>query len=240
MFTAIIADDEPLLRANLRKQLFQLWSELHIIGEATHGQEALQLIRETSPHIAFLDIQMPALSGLEVAAQVQCHVVFITAFDEYALQAFDKAAIDYLLKPVELQRLQQTIQRLKQRLLNPPVDLSMLINSLNNKKNYLQWIKVPQGEDIFLLSVDEIDYFQAGDKYTSLFTLNKEWVVRTPLKEFEEQLNPEYFWRIHRSTIVRVAAISKISRHFGGNLSLQLYHHAVILLVSRAYTYLFR
>lgn len=225
----------------MRQQLARLWSTLNIIAETSNGLETLEVAQAVQPDIVFLDIRMPALSGIEVARQLKCHIVFITAYDEYAIQAFEHAAIDYLLKPVETERLQQTVARLQQRLTQPPFELSQYLQHFYQEKPiYLQWFKVQQGEEIYLLSVDEVDYLHAQDKYTSLFTLHKEWLLRTPLKTLEEQLDPQKFWRIHRSTLVRVAAIAKITRHFNGKLSLFVLNHDEPLIVSRAYAEQFR
>ena len=245
--SAIIADDEAPLRAYLKQQLAELWPELMVSGEASDGPQALALIQKTQPDVAFLDIRMPGASGLEVAAQLNhpCHVVFITAYDEYAVQAFDAAAADYLLKPVDLARLSQTVERLQQRLENNnPMDLTTLIQQLSTSiqttPDYLQWLQVARQDDVYIVAIDEVDYFQAADKYTAVVTVNQEWLIKTSLKDLETSLDPNLFWRIHRGTIVRVGAIARVSRDFRGRYQLVLHKHSENLTVSRAYNYHFR
>jgi len=247
MTTAIIADDEAPLRNYLKKQLATLWPSLEISGEAINGPQALELLQTKQPDIAFLDIQMPGLTGLEVAAQrdTACRVVFITAYDQYAIQAFENAAIDYLLKPVTEERLQKTIDRLQQHTANQTaVDFEALLTQLTKAQqptvSYLQWLKVAHRNEIYLLPVDEVDYFQAADKYTAVVTAEREWLVKTPIKELEAALNPNEFWRIHRSTIVRVGAIARVSKDFQGRYLLQLHNRKETLKVSRAYAHRFK
>ncbi|RKZ42335.1 MAG: DNA-binding response regulator [Gammaproteobacteria bacterium] len=247
MTTAIIADDEAPLRNHLRKQLANLWSTLQICGEAINGPQALELIQSKQPDIAFLDIQMPGMTGLEVVAHCNgaCRVVFITAYDQYAVQAFENAAVDYLLKPVTQERLQKTVTRLQQQLGEKQVDFDTLLLQLTKSQqstvSYLQWLKVGYLNEIQMLPVNEVSYFQAGNKYTSVITPEKEWLIKTSIKELETSLHPNYFWRIHRSTIVRVGAIARVSRSFQGRYSLELYEHKKKeLTVSRAYVYRFK
>ena len=243
--TAIIVDDEPHLCVLLKRQLASCWPELLISAEAHNAAEALQLLDDLQPDVAFLDIRMPGMSGLELASRIgtSCHIVFVTAYDQYAVQAFENAAVDYLLKPVSGERLSTTVARLQAHLSHNPPDLSPLIAQLTEqirpKKQYLQWLQVSQHNDIELVPVDEVDYFQASDKYTLVINRKSERVIRTPLKELEDELDPERFWRIHRNAIVRVAAIARVTRDFGG-LTLQLHHHEKTLPVGRSYTHLFR
>jgi DNA-binding LytR/AlgR family response regulator len=243
--TAILVDDEPNLCALLKRQLTASWPELIIAAEAHNAADALSMIDALQPEIAFLDIRMPGMSGLELATRVgtACHVVFVTAYDQYAVQAFENAAVDYLLKPVSEERLRTTVARLQGRLCQSPPDLSPLIAQLTEqirpKKQYLQWLQVSQHNDIELVPVDEVDYFQASDKYTLVVNRKSERVIRTSLKELEDELDPERFWRIHRNAIVRVAAIARVTRDFGG-LTLQLHNHEKTLSVGRSYTHLFR
>ena len=241
MITAIIADDEAPLRHHLKKLLANLWPTLQISGEATNGLQALELIQTAD--IAFLDIEMPGMSGLEVAAQYEgtCRIVFITAYDQYAIQAFENAAVDYLLKPVTQERLQKTIERLQQLNQKAQVDFEALRLMMQPPTvSYLQWLKVAQKDEIYLLPVNEVDYFQASNKYTSVITAEKEWLIKTPIKELETSLNPKDFWRIHRGTIVRLPAIARITKDFQGRYILQLHEHKEELTVSRAYAYLFK
>jgi DNA-binding LytR/AlgR family response regulator len=246
MTTAIIADDEVPLHNHLKKQLATLWPNLKICGEAINGPQALELIQSKQPDIAFLDIQMPGMTGLEVAAQCHgiCRVVFVTAYEQYAIQAFENAAVDYLLKPVTQERLQKTVARLQQQLAEKPVDFDALLLQLTSSPqptvSYLQWLKVAYQNEIQMLSVNEVSYFQADNKYTSVITPEKAWLIKTPLKELENTLNPNDFWRIHRSSIVRVGAIARISRDFRGRYLLELYGHKDSLMVSRTYRHRFK
>lgn len=243
---AIIADDEAPLREHLQRQLARCWPQLRIVGHAENGIEALHMIETQTPDLAFLDIKMPGLTGLEVAARIApaCRVIFITAYDHYAVQAFENAALDYLLKPVTQERLVKSVARLQAQLSAAPVDMSTLLAQLKHalevRPSWLQWVKAARGEEVQLLPIDDVDYFQAADKYTSVFTRGHEWIIRTPLKELEDQLDPDKFWRIHRNAIVRVAAIARITRDFQGRCLLQLRERPETLSVSRAYAQRFK
>ncbi|MEN8220366.1 MAG: LytTR family DNA-binding domain-containing protein [Pseudomonadota bacterium] len=239
--TALIADDEAPLRSYLKRQLATLWPNLEICTEASNGLQALELITIKTPDIAFLDIKMPGMTGIEVAAQLNgaCHIVFITAYDQYAIQAFENAAIDYLLKPVTQERLQKTIMRLQQQLDNKPsVDYQAL--QRQTTEPHLQWIKVAYQDEIYILPINEIDYFQAANKYTTVVTAEKQWLIKTAIKTLETSLNPNEFWRIHRGTIVRVSAIARVNKDFQGRFLLKLHEHQETLIVSRAYAYRFK
>jgi len=238
--TAIIADDEQPLREYLENLLTETWPDLSIIAQAENGIEALKTIAKQQPNIAFLDINMPGLTGLEVAAQCigECHIVFITAYDQYAIEAFENEAIDYLLKPVNKERLQQTKNRIEQRLENSPQDLSQLLTKLQPKQTHLQWLKVSYQEEVKLINVNEIDYFHSSEKYTSAYLQGKEHILRSSLKKLEAQLNPDEFWRIHRGTIVRVKAIESITKTLSGQLLINIGTHK--LPVSRAFQALFK
>jgi DNA-binding LytR/AlgR family response regulator len=244
--TAIVVDDEPGLVAQLLKALAAAWPDLEVTGTANDGPRALLLADQLHPDVAFLDIQMPGLSGLEVARRLagRCHVVFVTAYDQYALQAFDSAAVDYLLKPVDVGRLAATVDRLRTRLASRPPDLGALVDQLAERlrpgPGALQWLQVQQREDVVLVSVDEVDLFQSSDKYTLALSGEREWVIRTPLKELENQLDPERFWRVHRGAIVRVAAIARVSRDFGGQLTVHLHDTTRTVAVSRSYAARFK
>ena len=245
MTRAIIVDDEAVVRTHLRQQIERWWPELEVAAEANNGFQALEKIQQYQPDILFLDIQMPGMSGLEVAQQMDdvIHLVFVTAFDQYAVDAFEAAAVDYLLKPVAGERLTETIQRLKERVRTPAPDLSELLTALSEQPRqggYLQWIKASKGESVQMIAVDEVDYFQAADKYTLLFSHNKEWVIRTPIKTLEDQLDPELFWRIHRGTIVRTGVIREVRRQFNGQMVAVLYGYEQPLAVSRSYSHRFR
>ena len=248
---AIIADDEDQLRSYLKSRLSDVWPDLVICGEAGNGQEALELIDEHSPHIAFLDIRMPGLSGMEVAKKIadSCRVVFITAYDQYAVEAFENEAIDYILKPVTRERLKKTTDRLKKQVATssgPPADLSKVVErivaSLPNKEtpDYLQWIRVQQGEEIRLVPVEEVYYFKSSDKYTMVITKDGESLIRKPIKELSNELDPNKFWRIHRGTIVNAGCIAKMSRSLTGRGVIRLKDRSETLTVSRSYIHIFR
>jgi DNA-binding LytR/AlgR family response regulator len=244
--SAILADDEPQLLAYLRGALASGWPELTIVGEAADGLAALQLFEAHRPDIAFLDIQMPGRNGLEVARTIasRCHVVFVTAYEQYAVRAFESAAVDYLLKPVEDARLAATVTRLKARLEASPPDLTALLDTLAERLRpqtaHLHWLQVQQRQDVVLLAVEEVDLFLASEKYTLAVTRDQEWVIRTPLKELEAQLDADRFWRVHRNSIVRVGAVARVSRDHRGRLVAHLRDHQKPVEVSRAYAHLFK
>lgn len=247
--TAIIADDEPVLRHHLQNLLKEKWPALQIVGLAEDGDEAIQFAKELQPDIAFLDIRMPGKSGLEAAAAINtfCRIVFVTAYDEYGVEAFEKQAIDYLLKPVTSDRLTQTIARLQNDLNDTPVLSDQILEELRQKLDlpsssdqYLQWLKIGQGDGIQLTNVNEVFYFQAADKYTSVITESGEELIRTSIKELAASLDPEQFWRIHRATIVNVSRIKSASRSFTGRYLVHLTKHEDILTASRTYGHLFK
>ena len=248
---ALIADDEAQLRIHLKSKLAKLWPELRICAEAENGLEALDLIESLRPTVAFLDIKMPGLSGIEVAQKIEenCRVVFITAFDQYAIEAFENEAVDYLLKPVTDERLEKTIKRLKKQISaisHPPPDFSgtmdRLLAVLKDKQpgGYLKWIKVRHGEDLRLISIDEICYFKAEDKYTVVRTLEGESLIKKTIRQLTEELDPVQFWRIHRGTVINVSRIAKVSRSFAGRLVITLKDLPETLTVSRSYSHLFK
>ncbi|RIX42052.1 MAG: DNA-binding response regulator [Rhodocyclales bacterium GT-UBC] len=250
--TALIADDEPHLATHLANRLAALWPELDIVAIAANGQEALERIEALRPDIAFLDIRMPGLSGLEVASRLHgaCRLVFVTAYEQYAIEAFERAAIDYLLKPISDERLGKTIERLRASLATPaaapPEALLAQLRGLlaatpaAQKPAPLKWIKAQVGQAVRLVAVDDICYFQAADKYTAVYTRDTELLIRTTIKELVEQLDPEQFWQIHRGTLVNVRQIAA-ARHDGPEkISLQLKDRAELLPVSRSYMHLFR
>lgn len=258
IYTAVVAEDEATLRQELIEALGQVWPELCILGEAADGIAALRLIGEHSPDLVFLDIQMPGATGLEVAAQLaaqsagqgRTHIVFVTAYDQYAIEAFDAGAVDYLLKPLSVPRLFTTIRRLKERLQGPPAELGQVLKKLAlgpleaqaspPPRAPLRWINASIGQTLKLLTVDEVLYFQADTKYTRVVTLETEALIRKPLKELADELDAHQFWQIHRSTLVNVAAIAGASRDFRGRLQLKLKDRPESLLVAESYTYLFK
>ena len=260
MITALIADDEALLREDLRDKLAALWPELQIVATATNGNEAAQMIAEHEPDIAFLDIKMPGQTGIEVAQGIAqrlaqgldtaTRVVFVTAYDQYAVQAFENEAIDYLLKPVTVERLQQTVTRLKAAFAQsaPAPDLSQILNLLSRAastpggvaQQKLRWIRASRGEVTYQISVDEVLYFQSDDKYTIVNTANGEHVIRMPLAELLQSLDSEQFWQVHRGTVVNVRCVTSSKRDGDGRVTLNVKGVPKPLLVSRAYQHLFK
>jgi DNA-binding LytR/AlgR family response regulator len=251
--TAIIADDEPRLAAYLRDRLAALWPDLVIAGLAANGPEAQALIANEDPDVAFLDIRMPGLTGLEVAqsAGANLHVVFVTAFDQYAVDAFERAAVDYLLKPVTDARLAQTIERLRRRAegAEAPPALRAALATLaqmtpeqvrGNTSERLAWIRASVGQQVRLIPVDDVCYFQANDKYTSVFTKDGEALIRMSLRELADGLDPARFWQVHRGTIVNVAHVAATTRDFAGRVSLALRTRSEPVAVSRAFAHRFR
>jgi DNA-binding LytR/AlgR family response regulator len=244
--TALIAEDEPLLADELAEQLAALWPQLRIVARAADGVAALHAIEVNSPDIAFLDIQMPRLTGIEVARQIagRCHVVFITAFDQHALGAFEAGAIDYVMKPLSTARLVTTVQRLKARVRQPAPDLSRTLRPAEpppaTGRNHLQWIHVSRGAAVRLITVDEICYFKADSKYTLVVTADSESLIRKTIKELAEELDPGAFWQIHRATLVNVHAIDSVHRDGRGNLSVRLKQRTETLAVSEQHHHLFR
>jgi DNA-binding LytR/AlgR family response regulator len=228
-----------------------LWPELDICGEAENGLKALELIEKNRPEIAFLDINMPGLTGLEVAKNItfSCRVVFITAYDQYAIEAFENEAIDYLLKPVSDARLAKTVKRLQQQIADAspsPADLTQTLerfmSAMKNREapGFLKWIKVRQGEDVRLISVHEICYFKAEDKYTVVKIHTGEFLIKKSIRQLAAELDPDHFWRIHRGAIINVNFIDRINRSFSGRLSIKLEELPEALTVSRSYAHLFK
>ena len=248
--TAIIADDEPRLADYLKSRLAALWPELVIAGIAANGPDALALLAREAPDIAFLDIRMPGLTGLEVArrADAGVHLVFVTAFDQYAVDAFERAAVDYLLKPVSDERLAETVARLKARVqaVAPTPDWRAALAAIERlaplapAPERLAWIRASTGQQVRLIAVEDVVYFQANDKYTSVFTADGEALIRTPMKELGEQLDPQRFWQVHRGTIVNVAHIATTTRELSGRITLTLKGRPDKVAVSRAYVHLFK
>lgn len=240
----IIADDEAPLRDWLRRLLHELAPDMTIVAEAADGLHALDLIETLQPDAALLDIRMPGLSGLALAQRLEtpCRLVFVTAYDQFAVQAFEHAAVDYLLKPVTPERLAITLSRLRQPAPEAPQDvLQQLITRLGPAHSSpLRWLRVGNGNSLRLLDVMEVDHFEAADKYTLVHVGHQEWLIRLSLKELEQQLDPEIFWRIHRSSLVRVAAIREVNRDLMGRLSLTLHGSNQELPISRSYAHLFR
>ncbi|CAK2437582.1 LytR/AlgR family response regulator transcription factor [Vibrio crassostreae] len=268
--TAIIADDEALLRHHLDKSLAEVWPELEIVSKAQNGLEAMQSIQQLEPDVVFLDIRMPELDGISLAKKLNKLaspplVVFITAYDEYAVKAFEHNAMDYLLKPINEERLLATCQKVQARLSSNQTqsgstseqpDIAALVNQLQQlsqstsqqppyrpQQKYLTWLKASVGEDIHLIAVDDVAYFKAEDKYVSIFKKGQggsleEFILRVSLKELNTQLNPDEFWQIHRSVVVKVSAIDKVKKGLSGQMS--AYVSGEKLPISRASQALFK
>jgi DNA-binding LytR/AlgR family response regulator len=245
MPTALIAEDESMLRAQLKARLAEAWPELEIVAEAGNGEEALQSAEEMRPDIAFLDIRMPVRSGLDVAREIGagCHVVFVTAYDEYAVAAFDEGAVDYILKPPTPERIAKVVSRLKARLAAAPLDLTALLAKLaprDGGNGPLKWIRASLGNSMRMIAVDDVLYFQAGDKYTRVITADGEALIRKPIKELFDALDPEAFWQIHRGTIVNLRAIARVDRDWRGEPVIVLRVRDEKLAVSRTFAHRFK
>ncbi|HTS23143.1 MAG TPA: LytTR family DNA-binding domain-containing protein [Casimicrobiaceae bacterium] len=249
---ALIAEDEPHLAQYLRDRLAVVWPELEIVGVATNGPDALRAMEQQDPDILFLDVRMPGLTGLDVARRASegVHIVFVTAFDQYAVEAFEREAVDYVLKPVTDERLSETVRRLRDRLRAPAAGddarnaldaLSRIFPGLSrDQTDRLAWIRASVGNQVRLIAVEEVCYFQANDKYTSVFTAEGEALIRTPLKELAERLDPGQFSQIHRRTIVNLAAVASTTRDLTGRTQLRLKARPETLAVSRAFAHRFR
>jgi DNA-binding LytR/AlgR family response regulator len=246
--TAIIADDEAPLRQFLRTRLSKVWPELIISGEAQNGREALDLIERHHHDIAFLDIRMPGLTGMEVAEKITgaCRIVFVTAYDAHAVEAFEKEAMDYLLKPVSNERLEKTVKRLKDALETgaaaPVETLRRLMIQISGDEGSrrLRYVRLQHGDSMRLIPVDDVIYFKAQDKYTLVIARESESLIRKPIRELAAELDPEKFWQIHRATIVNVRSIDRVSRSLTGKGVVKLKERSETLTVSNRYMHLFR
>ena len=262
--TILIAEDEPLMRERLSSQLATWWPQAEVVMVAENGNDAWDGFLEHEPNVVFLDIRMPGKNGIEAAAQLaqNAMLIFVTAYDEYAIQAFERGAMDYLLKPIDLERLQQTCQRLQQRIAekssgsllstdhsvkkNQASQVEHLLTQLMEQqrqlhpKDYLRWIQASVGTSLRMISTKEILYFKSDEKYTLVQTEQAEFLIRKTLKELEDELDPKEFWRIHRSTLVRVNAIAEVTRDFRGRQMLGLKGCSEKLEVSRNHTHLFQ
>ena len=252
--TAIIAEDEPILRAQLKSKLGKLWPELRIVADVGDGELALEAIAEHRPQLAFLDIRMPEMTGVEVARSLaanrdlKCHIVFVTAFDQYAVEAFEANAVDYVLKPYTDARLQAAVDRLKDRLASVPAaapqDLAALVASiaarLNPQVEKLNWIKASVGATLRLIPIEDVLFFQSGEKYTMVATKELDALIRTPIKDILDGIDSDKYWQIHRSTIVNATAIESVSRDFRGQASVKVKGRKENLAVSRPFSHLFK
>jgi DNA-binding LytR/AlgR family response regulator len=244
--TAVIAEDEPVLCAQLKELLGDVWPALAIVAAAGDGLQAVQVLKQHDPDVLFLDIQMPGLSGLEVArhASGRQHVVFLTAYDQYAVAAFDEGAVDYLMKPVTAGRLATACERVQARLSSAPSNLDGLLDALARraaqKSPYLRWINASLGAEVKLITVDEVCYFQSDTKYTRVVTGDGESLIRKSLKDLSNELDPAQFWQIHRSTIVNANTIAGVSRELSGRFVVKLKNRKETLSVSQQFTHRFR
>jgi DNA-binding LytR/AlgR family response regulator len=252
--TALIADDEPLLRKALTRLLVQAWPELDVVAQARNGREAVEQFEARRPDICFLDVQMPGLSGVEAARHIgrRAHLVFVTAFDQYAVQAFEHGALDYLVKPVEPARLADTVMRLRERLLTaqPALDAGALIEQLaarlrkDSAPAALRWIRASVGQTVRMIAVDDIDFLRSDEKYTRIAWRDEgnpaEALIRTPMKELVAQLDAAQFAQVHRAVVVNLRAIDHVTRGENETAQIQLKGRGDVLPVSRNYLHLFR
>jgi DNA-binding LytR/AlgR family response regulator len=253
--TALIADDEPLLRDVLARLLASAWPELDVVAQARNGREAVELFEAKAPAVCFLDVQMPGLSGVDAARFIgrRAHIVFVTAFDQYAVEAFAQGALDYLVKPVEPARLADTVARLQDRLraANPALNTDQLLQQLAERlqrdgaRAPLRWIRASAGPAVRLVAVDDIDFLRSDEKYTLVAWRDDEGkpaeaLIRTPLRELIDQLDPARFQQVHRSVVVNLRSISHVRRNDNETAAIQLKGRAEVLPVSRNYLHLFR
>ena len=243
--SAVIAEDEVILRDELAEMLGSLWPELNLVAKVEDGVAALAALDRHAPDIVFLDIQMPRLTGLDVARQAthRCHVVFVTAYEEFAVNAFEQGAVDYVLKPFTAGRLATTVTRLKNKLSSEPADLSRVLEQLtlkNAEKNYLRWINASRGAAVRLITVEEILYFKSDNKYTLVVTADGESLIRKTIRELTDELDPAVFWQTHRSTVVNVNAIDSVVRDIGGHPQVRLKSRKEMLPVSDQYAHRFK
>ncbi len=261
MPTALIADDEPLLRDSLARALAQAWPELEVVGQARNGREAVDLFERLQPQIVFLDVHMPGLNGVEAARLIarRAQLVFITAYEQYAVQAFEQGALDYLVKPIEPPRLADTVARLQERLqarrpdASPGLEaaLEQALSQLGERLRlapaadaqrpvYLQWLRASVGSTLKLIPVEQIIYLRSDEKYTLVVWQEGEALIRTAIRELIEQLDPQLFVQVHRSVVVNLRAISHLTRGPNETADLHLRERAEVLPVSRSYLHLFR
>ena len=263
---AVIADDERLMRDQLRARLAEAWPGLAIVAEAKNGQEALDLVAEHHPDIVFLDIRMPGMTGVEAARAIAqlpsgdetqdgwagCEIVFITAYDQYAIEAFEQGVVDYVLKPAERERLALTVERIRKRLAQrtadegpPAAGMQQLLQKLAQQMNpsgapRLKWIQATVGQTIQMIPVEEVLFFISDEKYTRVQTASVEALIRKPIKELVEELDAEQFWQIHRSTLINTHAIAGVSRDLRGRQLVAVKGRPEKLEVSRSYSGLFK
>ena len=248
--TAVIADDERLMRVQIIDRLKEAWPELAVVGEASNGSEAIAIVQSLQPDIVFLDISMPGVDGIQAARALagQVHVVFVTAHDQYAISAFEHGAVDYLLKPAEPERVALTCQRLRARLAQAPDPMHDLLTQLSQRigagglkpREFLRWVQASVGANIRMIPTSDILFFRAEDKYTRVQTQGFEALIRKPIKDLIDELDPNEFWQIHRATVVRVDAVEQVSRNFRGHQVVHVKGREEKLEVSRTFNHLFK
>jgi DNA-binding LytR/AlgR family response regulator len=250
--TALIADDEPLLRERLASQLARLWPELEVVAMARNGREAVELFEQLEPQVAFLDVHMPGQSGIDAARSIsrRAHVVFVTAYDRYAVQAFEQGAIDYVVKPTDDERLADTVQRLRERLGRPPVppvaldavldQVAQVLRAGGGGRRWLQWIKASVGPSVRLIPVEQVIYLRSDEKYTLVVWDGGEALIRRTIRELADELDPEGFAQIHRSVIVNLRRVSQVTRGANETADVHLQGRSERLPVSRSYLHVFR
>ena len=249
--TAVIADDERLMREQIAARLKEAWPELEIVGEAANGREAVALVRAREPDVVFLDIRMPEMDGIEAAKALagQAHVVFVTAYDEYAVTAFEQGAVDYLLKPADPERVATTCQRLRSRIERKPDAMEELLAQLSQRlqgggapaaREYLRWVQASVGATLRVIPTTDILFFRAEDKYTRVQTETFEALIRKPIKELVDELDPAEFWQIHRAIVIRVDAVEQVGRDFRGHQVVKMKGRDEKLEVSRSFSHLFK
>ena len=252
MARAVIADDEPLMRDQLRARLKELWPDLEIVAEAKNGEEAIEQVEEHRPEVVFLDIRMPVKTGVQAARDIARldgrlpEIVFVTAYDQYAIDAFQQGVIDYVLKPAERERLAVTVERLKKRLASPAGSSDTLQQALAklaeklDPSARLKWIQASVGNQIQLIAVDDVLFFVSDEKYTRVQTAQQEALIRKPIKELIAELDPAQFWQIHRSTLINARAIAGVIRDERGRQLVSIKGRPEKLEVSRSYAHLFK
>jgi DNA-binding LytR/AlgR family response regulator len=248
--TAVVADDERLMRDQIVARLKEAWPELVVVGEAANGREAVAMVASLEPDVVFLDISMPGMDGLEAARALagRVHIVFVTAYDQHAISAFEHGAVDYLLKPAEPARLALTCARLRERLADKPDPMGDLLAQLSQRlgaggakpRAYLRWVQASVGSAIRMIPTSEVLFFRAEDKYTRVQTQALEALIRKPIKELIDELDPDEFWQIHRATVVRVDAVEQVSRNLRGQQVVHVRGRPERLEVSRSFSHLFK
>ena len=247
--TAVVADDERLMRDQIVAQLASTWPELLVVGQASNGREAVAMVDSLAPDIVFLDIRMPEMDGIAAARALagRVHVVFVTAYDQYAVKAFDEGAVDYLLKPVEPDRVALTCERLRERLTRKPAPMDDLLARLSEQlgakaptREYIRWVQASLGANLRVIPTTDVLFFRAQDKYTRVQTARFEALIRKPIKDLIEELDPNEFWQIHRATVVRVDAVEQVGRNLRGNQVVHIRGSDEKLEVSRSFSHLFK